>query len=162
MALMQLPIYGPHRAQLLSSLSFVTPYPLPFITIPVLLTVISVDIMSTMEFTVREQRMMALAWRCFDGNPKVDYDKLARLNGMTNKGSAKNAWTKIRKKLAGELAATPTGNKRAPKKRTREDSDDSDQTPTKKSKGRKASLSNETVSSDGEDPVAKIETPDGD
>ncbi|KAK4504377.1 hypothetical protein PRZ48_005293 [Zasmidium cellare] len=115
--------------------------------------------MAAAEFTPREQRMMALAWRCFDGEPKVDFDKLARLNGMTNKGSAYNAWTKIRKKLAGELAAAPT--KRTPKKRGRADSDDSDETPTKKGKGRKASLSKETVSSDDdEDAVAKVETPD--
>ncbi|KAF2168487.1 hypothetical protein M409DRAFT_53155 [Zasmidium cellare ATCC 36951] len=116
--------------------------------------------MSAIEFTAREQRMMALAWRCFDGEPKVDFDKLARLNGMTNKGSVYNAWTKIRKKLAGELAASPTVTKRTPKKRARDDFDDSDEMPTKKIKGRKASLSKEIVSSDDEDAVAKVETPD--
>lgn len=114
--------------------------------------------MADVEFTAREQRMMALAWRCFDGEPKVDFNKLARLNGMTNTGSAYNAWTKIRKKLAGE----PIITKETSRKRARKNANEEVESPPKKVKGRKTSLSSETVSSDDEVNVAKIESPEDD
>lgn len=119
--------------------------------------------MTDVEFTAREQRMMALAWRCFDGEPKVDFNKLARLNGMSHPGSAQNAWYKIRKKLAGQTPPVCPVKKHPVKKRARKefDSDDSfDDTPSKKNKAPRGSLSNESVESEDEVKVGKVESPE--
>lgn len=59
------------------------------------------------DFTENEKRLLVFAWLCFDQDPKVDMHKLARLAGMTNTGSAGNAWGKIRRKLRGEVDASP-------------------------------------------------------
>ncbi|EGP92381.1 uncharacterized protein MYCGRDRAFT_89322 [Zymoseptoria tritici IPO323] len=64
--------------------------------------------MATNDFTPREDEIMAAAWRCFEGGePKVDFKKLAPLVGMGNPGSAKNAWAKIKKKLAAAFEGEP-------------------------------------------------------
>lgn len=74
--------------------------------------------MTNNEFSSREQQLMAVAWQCFDGEPKVNYQRLAELTGMTNTGSAYNAWTKIRKKLAAQAkTVTPKSTPRPMKKR---------------------------------------------
>lgn len=122
--------------------------------------------MTAVEFTAREQRMMALAWKCFDGEPKVDFNKLARLNGMTNTGSAYNAWTKIRKKLAGETPKARKGTKQTPKraskKRARRESDESEECSAKRTKACSGSALNEGGLSDGEVSLTKVENGAGD
>lgn len=56
-----------------------------------------------LHFSARETEILAAAWSCLDGgDPKVNYQKLAEATGMTNPGSAYNAWTKIRNKIAGK------------------------------------------------------------
>ncbi|PIB02490.1 hypothetical protein CB0940_01147 [Cercospora beticola] len=105
--------------------------------------------MSGNEFTERERQMMSLAWQCFDGEPKLDYKKLAGLAGMKNPVSASNAWSKIKKKLnaqaeavMGEGAATPNSTVKATpgKKRGRKPlgDDNNGETPSKKPKATKA------------------------
>ncbi|KAF1827152.1 uncharacterized protein K489DRAFT_366340 [Dissoconium aciculare CBS 342.82] len=94
-------------------------------------------------FTEREQKIMAMAWQCFEEQPKVDFTKLAGLVGMTNEGSARNAWAAIRKKLAQQAADAGDGNasksivnvtprkKRGPNNKAGEE----EGSPSKKSKG---------------------------
>ena len=56
-----------------------------------------------LQFSARETEILAAAWSCLDGgDPKVNYQKLAEATGMTNPGSAYNAWTKIRNKISGK------------------------------------------------------------
>ncbi|SMR44324.1 unnamed protein product [Zymoseptoria tritici ST99CH_3D1] len=128
----------------------------------------------TNDFTVRELQIMACAWRSFEGEPKVDFKKLAPLVDMGNPGSAKNAWAKIKKKLAAralevagdtEAMTTTTSTpkpKATPKKRARSElkkedtgSDDGDESPVKKvkatpKKGRGKKAVGELVGSDDE------------
>ncbi|CAK4032320.1 Hypothetical predicted protein [Lecanosticta acicola] len=85
-------------------------------------------------FTEREQKLMSYAWRCFEGEPKVDYQQLANLAGMSNPRSAANAWAVIKKKLAAQAdanggdnssgAATPSKAKATPKKRGKKAADE--------------------------------------
>lgn len=92
--------------------------------------------------------LVSLAWRCFDGEPKVDYQKLANLAGMSNPRSASNAWAVIKKKLAAQAdangdvsnggTASPTKPKATPvKKRGKKaaaeaDDDDEQEAPSAK------------------------------
>ncbi|KAK3067158.1 hypothetical protein LTR53_016127 [Teratosphaeriaceae sp. CCFEE 6253] len=51
--------------------------------------------------------IMAKAWLCQEGGDakkgsQIDYAKLASMCGMTNKGSASNAWTAIKKKIIAQ------------------------------------------------------------
>ncbi|EME46771.1 hypothetical protein DOTSEDRAFT_33327 [Dothistroma septosporum NZE10] len=69
-------------------------------------------IVSINDFTDSEKRLLVFAWLCFDSDPKVDLHKLASLAGMTNTGSAGNAWGKIRRKLRGEFDGSPKSKKR--------------------------------------------------
>lgn len=81
---------------------------------------------------------MSLAWQCFDEQPKVDFNKLAVLAGMSA-GGASNAWRAIKKKLAeqaGNVAAgngagtpkrTPSKPKATPKKRGKKASDEDEE-----------------------------------
>ncbi|CAK4031297.1 Hypothetical predicted protein [Lecanosticta acicola] len=68
---------------------------------------------SDLEFTAREREIMAVAWHCFEGEPKMNYQKLAELMEMTNVGSAYNAWNRIRHKLIGkDIGSQSSGKKR--------------------------------------------------
>ncbi|KAK1066471.1 hypothetical protein LTR74_007193 [Friedmanniomyces endolithicus] len=108
--------------------------------------------MSNDDFKPREMEIMAKAWLCIEGDIKVDYVKLATMCGMTNKGSASNAWSTIKKKIiarrgggdtngfasngdakGGAADGTPkaTPKKRAAGKVEKEDGE----SPTKKAKG---------------------------
>ncbi|GIZ39916.1 hypothetical protein CKM354_000327800 [Cercospora kikuchii] len=120
--------------------------------------------MSTNEFTEREKQMMSLAWQCFDGEPKLDYKKLAGLAGMTNPVSASNAWAKIKKKLnaqaeavMGDGAATPSSTVKATpgKKRGRKalGDDNNGETPSKKPKAAKAKKATSEDDADDEEAV---------
>ncbi|EME88039.1 uncharacterized protein MYCFIDRAFT_85937 [Pseudocercospora fijiensis CIRAD86] len=132
-------------------------------------------------FTEREQKVMALAWQCFAEQPKIDFEKLARLSGYTNVRSASNAWGAIKKKLASqaskfgagdsdvngdnESSATPkTTPKATPKKRGKKaaDEDDGEETPAKKTKGRKGKATPKKADTDEDSaegaPVVKAET----
>lgn len=72
--------------------------------------------------TEREVEILKHAWTCMKTTPEIDFPKLAEACGMTNTGSASNAWAKIKKKLFSDLPApspkapktpkTATGNKR--------------------------------------------------
>ncbi|KAK4626819.1 hypothetical protein CLAFUW4_04055 [Fulvia fulva] len=80
------------------------------------------------DFTESEKRLLIFAWLCFDTDPKPDLHKLAGLAGMTNTGSASNAWRKIRRKLKGEIDVSPRSKSR---KRAASETDGS---PPKKAK----------------------------
>ncbi|KXT11905.1 hypothetical protein AC579_10492 [Pseudocercospora musae] len=127
-------------------------------------------------FTDREQKVMALAWQCFAEQPKIDFEKLARLSGYTNVRSASNAWGAIKKKLASQANKAGAGDadvngdnesattpKTTPKKRGKKaaDEDDGEQTPAKKTKGRKGKATPKKAGTDedsGENgPVVKAE-----
>jgi hypothetical protein len=100
--------------------------------------------MGANDFTDRENQIMACAWRCFEGDPKVDFKKLAGLVGMTNPASATNAWARIKKKIAAQAAevmgdadadenakghsttSTPKA-KATPKKRAKKEVDEDDE-----------------------------------
>ncbi|XXG95206.1 hypothetical protein Hte_001466 [Hypoxylon texense] len=51
-------------------------------------------------FTNRDMEILALAWQCFDGMPRINYDKLAELASFKNGKSARDSFLHIRKKLA--------------------------------------------------------------
>lgn len=96
-------------------------------------------------FSDREMQIMAMAWQCFTEQPKVNYDKLAKLCNFSNVKSASNAWGAIKKKLAaqgtgGDAAdgtTTPKATKVTPKKRGKkaaeedDEDDDEEATPAK-------------------------------
>ncbi|KAK5132093.1 hypothetical protein LTR08_000343 [Meristemomyces frigidus] len=103
------------------------------------------------DFSDRERTLMAFAWQCFEGDPKVDYKKLASLAGFTNVASASNAWSKIKKKIQAQAEEggasngmdAASGEEGTPKptpskKRAKGKADkDDDESPTKKAKGGK-------------------------
>ncbi|KAH7406170.1 hypothetical protein DE146DRAFT_435652 [Phaeosphaeria sp. MPI-PUGE-AT-0046c] len=66
------------------------------------------------DLTPRENEVLALAWQCFDIEPKVDMNKLASLTGYTP-GSAAFTMGKIKRKLKnktlGISASNPTPKK---------------------------------------------------
>ncbi|KAI0111147.1 hypothetical protein GGR51DRAFT_569209 [Nemania sp. FL0031] len=62
------------------------------------------------ELTAKEKAILALAWKCFQNEPKIDLDKLAALGGYTNPRSASNILAVAKKKLAAGLdGADATG-----------------------------------------------------
>ncbi|KXT11906.1 hypothetical protein AC579_10492 [Pseudocercospora musae] len=107
---------------------------------------------------------------------QIDFEKLARLSGYTNVRSASNAWGAIKKKLASQANKAGAGDadvngdnesattpKTTPKKRGKKaaDEDDGEQTPAKKTKGRKGKATPKKAGTDedsGENgPVVKAE-----
>ncbi|KAH7119854.1 hypothetical protein B0J11DRAFT_508645 [Dendryphion nanum] len=91
-------------------------------------------------FSAREMETLALAWQCFESEPKIDYKKLAAIAGYTE-GSAKTTMGNLRRKLKASAAqqgisdgaATPktpkSGAGGRPKKRI---VDDGEESPTKR------------------------------
>ncbi|CAA9964602.1 hypothetical protein PTMSG1_07961 [Pyrenophora teres f. maculata] len=71
------------------------------------------------QFTERELQMLGWAMQSLkSGPPEIDYDKLATYAGMTNPGSARNAWAKIRVKLIQDPDGTvPVTPKKTPRKK---------------------------------------------
>ncbi|KAJ4358482.1 uncharacterized protein N0V89_003066 [Didymosphaeria variabile] len=59
-------------------------------------------------FTAREMEVLALAWQCFESEPKIDIKKLARLTGYTE-GSASVTIGKIKRKLKAHGAGAGAG-----------------------------------------------------
>ncbi|OCK86085.1 hypothetical protein K432DRAFT_399681 [Lepidopterella palustris CBS 459.81] len=60
----------------------------------------------------QHSRLLALAWQCFESEPKIDYEKLSRLSGYTV-GSAKVTVGTIKRKMriaAGEDVATKSSS----------------------------------------------------
>ncbi|KAK6953771.1 hypothetical protein Daesc_003733 [Daldinia eschscholtzii] len=71
------------------------------------------------QLTAREMEILAMAWQCIEGGPKINYDKLAKLAPFKNVTTARACFTPIKKKLAlasGELAAAQTGEPSTPTK----------------------------------------------
>ncbi|KAF2440713.1 hypothetical protein P171DRAFT_106571 [Karstenula rhodostoma CBS 690.94] len=93
-----------------------------------------------LNFSAREMEVLALAWQCFESEPKIDIKKLARLTGYTE-GSASVTIGKIKRKLkthGGDAGATPAVTpKKTPKsgKRTAGTTAVED-TPSKKKKSK--------------------------
>ncbi|KAK3076258.1 hypothetical protein LTS18_013494 [Coniosporium uncinatum] len=58
---------------------------------------------TTVNLSEKEMRLLALAWQCFDNNPKIDNKKLAKISGYTE-GSAQVTLGKIKRKLAAAAA----------------------------------------------------------
>lgn len=123
-------------------------------------------------FTTREQEIMAMAWQCFEGEPKVplippttccldhhpdiiqvDYKKLAELCGMTNPGSAANSWAKIKKKLAAQASEAGNGT-------TAADGGESPAKTTPKATPKRKKNATADVD-DAESPTKKAKTPKG-
>ncbi|KAF2110446.1 hypothetical protein BDV96DRAFT_651084 [Lophiotrema nucula] len=90
------------------------------------------------KFSAREMEVLALCWQCFDGEPKINYDKLADLTGYTI-GSAKTTVGNLKRKLnriTSSANANPTpgkgaGTPKTPRKRATKPADN-DESPTKK------------------------------
>lgn len=95
------------------------------------------------KLTEREIEILSKAWTCMRNQPEIDMNKLADALGMTNVGSATNAWGRIKKKIFGNLPAgapggTSTGRKRkTPAKVVDDGSGDDEETPSKKPRGRR-------------------------
>ncbi|KAI6087666.1 hypothetical protein F4821DRAFT_258719 [Hypoxylon rubiginosum] len=49
--------------------------------------------------TARDMEILAIAWSCFDGNPKLDWNKLAELASFKNVQTARACFLPIKKKL---------------------------------------------------------------
>ncbi|KAI0873262.1 hypothetical protein GGS24DRAFT_501965 [Hypoxylon argillaceum] len=78
------------------------------------------------ELSKKEMAILGLAWKCFQTEPKIDWEKLAELGGYTNPRSAQNLLYGAKKKLNAEInggdnadadnnqsvASTPKGKKR--------------------------------------------------
>ncbi|KAI1127230.1 hypothetical protein F5Y10DRAFT_266303 [Nemania abortiva] len=58
------------------------------------------------ELTLKEKAILGLAWKCFQSEPKIDWDKLASLGGYTNPRSAQNLLSVAKKKLNASIDAT--------------------------------------------------------
>ncbi|EDU50809.1 hypothetical protein PtrSN002B_004986 [Pyrenophora tritici-repentis] len=71
------------------------------------------------QFTERELQMLGWAMQSLkSGPPDIDFDKLAAYASMTNPGSARNAWAKIRVKLTPAPDGTaPVTPKKTPRKK---------------------------------------------
>lgn len=130
------------------------------------------------QFTERETQILAWAMQSLkSGPPEIDFEKLAAFAGMSNKGSASNAWSRIKSRLVdgtgipmtpsksrkratkanvngdGESTPkmTPTSRKRAPK---RQDVD-GDASPQKKARSKYAAkVDSEEGEGEGEDGFA--------
>ncbi|TLD29147.1 hypothetical protein PspLS_04002 [Pyricularia sp. CBS 133598] len=97
------------------------------------------------KLTERELLILSKAWACMKTQPEIDMPKLAQELGMTNVGSATNAWGRIKKKLFSGVIDSPSGGgggggrKRKAAAAAADDDDDDDDrdddpTPTKKAK----------------------------
>ncbi|RMZ66686.1 hypothetical protein GMOD_00002045 [Pyrenophora seminiperda CCB06] len=106
------------------------------------------------QFTDRELQMLGWAMQSLkSGPPDIDYDKLAAYAGMTNSGSARNAWAKVKGKLAPAAEGTvPTTPKKTPRKKAaaakQEDGDEDSTNATPKKTPRKRAPKKQQV--DGE------------
>ncbi|TKA74012.1 hypothetical protein B0A49_04254 [Cryomyces minteri] len=68
-----------------------------------------------MSLSQRDTEVLALAWQCFETEPKIDYDKLAQLANYKTLASARVCFGGIKKKVqllaagaAGDAGPTPT------------------------------------------------------
>ncbi|KAF2092433.1 hypothetical protein NA57DRAFT_50244 [Rhizodiscina lignyota] len=126
-----------------------------------------------MKFSEREVKVMAAAMQSVEGGPpRIDFKRMAPMLGMTNPGSASNAWAPIRKRLFGNSTpATPSsalkeaGKRRrgtpksgtskkgtpASKKRKAMDADDSPKKESPKKRGRKPAVKKEEVKEEVEE-----------
>ncbi|KAL8371058.1 hypothetical protein RB595_001080 [Gaeumannomyces hyphopodioides] len=95
------------------------------------------------KLTEREIEILSKAWACMRNQPEIDMNKLAEALGMTNVGSATNAWGRIKKKLFSGIPAaattviTTTRKRKSPAKAAADDGGDDDDlanedTPSKK------------------------------
>ncbi|RYC55726.1 hypothetical protein CHU98_g10482 [Xylaria longipes] len=62
------------------------------------------------ELSEKEKAILGYAWKCFDSEPKVDYEKLAGLGGYTNPKSAANILAAAKKKLKTFAGGNADGN----------------------------------------------------
>ncbi|KAK5017433.1 hypothetical protein LTR60_001940 [Cryomyces antarcticus] len=66
-----------------------------------------------MSLSQRDTEVLALAWQCFETEPKIDYDKLAQLANYKTLASARVCFGNIKKKvqlLAAGAAGDGTGS----------------------------------------------------
>ncbi|KLU89285.1 hypothetical protein MAPG_08259 [Magnaporthiopsis poae ATCC 64411] len=69
------------------------------------------------KLTEREIEILSKAWTCMRNQPEIDMNKLADALGMTNVGSATNAWGRIKKKIFGNLPSGGVGGMSTGRKR---------------------------------------------
>ncbi|KAK5275778.1 hypothetical protein LTR16_012137 [Cryomyces antarcticus] len=62
-----------------------------------------------MSLSQRDTEVLALAWQCFETEPKIDYDKLAQLANYKTLASARVCFGNIKKKVQ-LLAAGAAGD----------------------------------------------------
>ncbi|GAP86685.1 hypothetical protein SAMD00023353_2000420 [Rosellinia necatrix] len=106
------------------------------------------------ELSEKEKFVLGLAWKCFESEPKINWEKLANLGGYTNQASAQNVVRAAKKKL---MAAATEG--------LGDDSEALPQTPKKKrvatpgsGKGKNKRIIEDSNDADDEDmalPVSK-------
>ncbi|KAK8023667.1 hypothetical protein PG993_011733 [Apiospora rasikravindrae] len=64
----------------------------------------------TGNLTARDQELAAIAWACFEGEPKIDMDKFAGAAGFSNINSARACWGPVKKKLLAQARALAKDN----------------------------------------------------
>ncbi|KAK7974324.1 hypothetical protein PG989_016172 [Apiospora arundinis] len=64
---------------------------------------------SKLTFTNREMELAALAWGCFDSEPKLNMKKFTKAAGFANAKSASTCWGPVKKKLIAHAEACAKG-----------------------------------------------------
>lgn len=66
-----------------------------------------------MPLSTKQMEYLALAWQCFDVEPKIDYEKFKDVAGLASAASARELMRVTKKKLKEEYGALSGGIKAA-------------------------------------------------
>ncbi|KAF7191563.1 hypothetical protein HII31_07065 [Pseudocercospora fuligena] len=58
-----------------------------------------------MPLSEKQMKYLALAWQCFDTEPKIDYEKFAQVAGLKSSASARELMRVTKNKLKEEYGA---------------------------------------------------------
>lgn len=64
-----------------------------------------------MPLSTKQMEYLALAWQCFDAEPKIDYEKFKDIAGLASAASAREIMRMTKKKLKEEYGALSGGLK---------------------------------------------------
>lgn len=62
-----------------------------------------------MPLSTKQMEYLALAWQCFDAEPKIDYEKFKDIAGLASAASAREIMRMTKKKLKEEYGALSGG-----------------------------------------------------
>ncbi|KAI0880555.1 uncharacterized protein GGS22DRAFT_197476 [Annulohypoxylon maeteangense] len=72
------------------------------------------------QLTSRDMEILSFAWQCFEGQPKIDFEKLAKVASFKNSATARVCFSSVKKKILGasesgetSTPATPRGKRAA-------------------------------------------------